>query len=128
MGKKPHPETCPRCPHRFSDVGCPFYLTGREGLQEEKPTLAGPPDVRIITGCIFHEGHLMRWISHMVSAANRPAAVLQGWRNDMVDKFDDFARRATVAEVIKTLKPEPDSIAAMKLGDGNNATEKKRLS
>lgn len=116
--RKPHPETCPRCPNRFSDVGCPFYLTGKEGLVEEKPSLGGPPETRILTGCIWHEGHLMRWISHMVAASNRPAAVLQEWRNDMLDKFADFGTRATTAEVIKALGRIPNGISPVQFPKG----------
>ena len=115
MAKKPHPQTCPRCPNRFSDVGCPFYLTGEEGLLEEKPVLGGPPEVRVIKGCIWHEGHLMRWISHMVAAANKPAAVLQGWRNDAMDKFDKFSERMTLAAVLEAIGPIPEGVRAIQL-------------
>jgi len=114
--KKPHPQTCPRCPHRYSDVGCPFYLTGDEGLVETKPGLAGGmPDTRIVKGCIWHEGHLMRWIGHMVQAANKPAAVLQGWRNDMVEKFDQFGRKVTFAAIMDSLGPIPEGVRAIEL-------------
>jgi hypothetical protein len=82
---------------------------------EEKPTLSGPPDVKLITGCIWHEGHLMRWICHMVGAANKPSAVLQGWRNDMVEKFDQFGRRVTFAAIMDSLGPIQEGVRAIQI-------------
>lgn len=125
--KTPHPKTCPRCPHKYSVDGCPFYLTGEEGLTEERQVLNGPTELRLITGCIWHEGHLMRWICQMVMAANKPAAVLQGWRNDMVKEFGKLANRVTYTEIAKTLMPaEPKDITALTL-ESNDAIDKKRL-
>lgn len=101
--REPHPETCPRCPNRYSEVGCPFWLTGKEGLQEERPVLAGPPDVRIITGCVWDEGHMLRWISHVVAASNRGAASIESFREDVTEALNKFADKVTAAAVIESI-------------------------
>jgi hypothetical protein len=60
----------------------------------------------------------MRWISHMISAANRPAAVLQGWRNDMTDQLSQFGTRANTAEIVKAFGQIPNGIKSVPLPEG----------
>lgn len=57
----------------------------------------------------------MRWIAHGIAAMARPAETLQGWRNDMVEKFEAMGKRATVASIMQALGPIPEGVRAIQL-------------
>lgn len=76
----PHPQTCERCPHRFSPNGCPSWIGADVGLIEEND--AG--EVRVVTGCYFQV--MPRLMIHVIRAANRPAAAMNSLRNEIVGR------------------------------------------
>lgn len=79
MGKKANPNTCEFCPNKYAK-GCPHWIKADSGFME---TNAATGEIRPVTGCFFQV--IPRLMAHVVAEARRPAAVLQGLRNDMVD-------------------------------------------
>lgn len=74
--KTPHPQTCERCPHRFSEVGCPCWVGPEAGLLE---TNIATGEERMVTGCFY--AVLPRLLIHVIRASNRPAAAMESLRN-----------------------------------------------
>ncbi len=87
FGKRvtPHPETCPRCPNRYSKTGCPFWL--EEPVTEDNIATG---ESRVITGCMIP--HIPRWIRASIVSGNRSAAALESTRNAM-DKTLEAVRK-----------------------------------
>lgn len=94
--RKPHPHTCERCPNRFSDHGCPFYMTGEEGITEQD-TVNGVVVTRQMKGCIFTEGHLFRWLAHSVVSNAKSQAAVESTRNEMVKGMTLIGQQMTDA-------------------------------
>ncbi len=82
---KPHPETCEKCPHRFSERGCPCWV---KGVVE---TNIQTGEVRSSEGCFYQM--FPKWIVHVLQASNRPAAALESLRNEMVQRQDAALER-----------------------------------
>lgn len=81
FGKRstPHPETCERCPHRYSEQGCPAWIGAQDAFME---TNVQTGDIRAVVGCFYHV--IPKLMVHVVQAANRTSSVAQEWRNDLV--------------------------------------------
>lgn len=80
--KKRHPKTCAKCPHAHSNAGCPFWIEPENGFME---TNIQTGDERLVQGCFFQV--MPKLMAHVVRAANRPAAALENWRNEMSNGF-----------------------------------------
>lgn len=88
MFKKPtaHPETCDRCPNRFSERGCPCWV---KGVVETNPVTG---EVRATEGCFYQL--MPQWIVHVIQAANRPAAQLCQIRDQvLVPAMEELHRK-----------------------------------
>lgn len=90
---KRHPLTCGPCPHKFNEDGCPFWLRAELGVVETKPD----GETRVFSGCQFYDGLLVRWLSHVIAAANRPAAAVESMRNEVAEGFEKMAGAFGVA-------------------------------
>lgn len=88
--KSPHPETCERCPNRYSERGCPCWLRADHGLVE---TNIATGEERITTGCMWD--HLPRWFANVIMASNRPAAAVESCRNEIARGFERVAIAAS---------------------------------
>lgn len=95
-----HPQTCERCPHRYSERGCPAWLSADNGFVEENPRTG---ETRVLTGCFYQVWP--RIMSYVVMAANRPAAVLQEWRNEMAQ---GLGRLSTAIEMATRIEDKRD--------------------
>lgn len=79
-----HPETCPRCPNRYSKVGCPCWVSKSAGLLKMSP--AG--ETAFIEGCYYE---IMPWMMvEVIKASNRPAAAVESTRNEIVRGFQQL--------------------------------------
>lgn len=87
IGKKPHPQTCERCPHRYSKTGCPCWITPEHGFLEENVQTG---ETRIVQGCFYSV--IPKLMSHVVAAANRPAAAMESFRNETIRGFGMVAQ------------------------------------
>lgn len=85
--KKPHPETCERCPHRYSERGCPAWVRPELGFTETND-LTG--EVRVLTGCFYEV--ILKVMVHIVRAANRPSVLLQELRTETGQAFSALAQ------------------------------------
>lgn len=88
--RKPHPETCERCPNRYSDRGCPFWIRPEDGVVEEQ--LNNPGTSRITTGCLFGDGHFTRWLIQIIAASNRPAAAVEMCKTEIAVGLEKVAK------------------------------------
>lgn len=79
----PHPETCERCPNRYSKRGCPCWIGPEAGIFE---TNIETKEERLVTGCFYQV--VVRLMSHVVRASNRPAAAVESFRNELVERLD----------------------------------------
>lgn len=95
--RKPHPETCKRCPNRYSKVGCPCWITEKHGFLE---TNVQTGEQRVVTGCFYEV--IPKLMMHVVQASNRPAAAVESTRNELVRGLDEIGRR--VADLPKQLQ------------------------
>lgn len=86
--RRPHPETCERCPHRYRKAGCPCWITEKHGFLE---THIQTGEQRIVTGCFYEV--MPKLMMHVVQAANRPAAAVESTRNEIVRGFDAIDER-----------------------------------
>jgi hypothetical protein len=87
MSRKPHPETCERCPHRYSKAGCPCWITEKNGFLE---TNIQTGEERIVTGCFYEV--MPKLMMHVVQAANRPAAAVESTRNEIAQGFQEIGK------------------------------------
>ena len=67
---------CKHCPH---PDGCPAWIGPEHGFME---TNVQTGDDRLVTGCFYQV--IPKLMIHVVKAANRPAAAMQSFRNDVV--------------------------------------------
>lgn len=81
--KKPHPETCERCPHRYSSTGCPCWIGPQAGFVETNVVTG---EERFITGCFFQV--IPRLMVEVIKASNRPAAAVESTRNEIARGFE----------------------------------------
>jgi hypothetical protein len=88
--RKPHPETCERCPNRYSERGCPFWIKPEHGVVEEQ--INNPGTSRVTTGCLFGDGHFTRWLIQIVAASNRPAAAVEMCKTEIALGLQRVAR------------------------------------
>lgn len=94
--KKPHPETCERCPNRYSEAGCPCWVTPQAGFVEKN--VQG--EERFITGCYYQV--MPRLMTYVLEAANRPAAAMEEVRNN-IEKYQEQESQNT-SRVVNALK------------------------
>ena len=92
--RKPHPETCERCPNRYEKRGCPCWITEKHGFME---TNIETKEERLVTGCFYEV--MPKLMIHVIAAANRPAAAFESLRNEMLLGFQG------VAEVLRVGGP-----------------------
>lgn len=85
MFKKPevNPETCPKCPHRFSERGCPRWMKVTEtdettGVTREKHD------------CFYEI--MARWMTQMAKLAACDAKATCDIRNEVVKRQDALAQ------------------------------------
>lgn len=90
MRKKRHPKTCAKCPHAFRAEGCPLWIDAENGFME---TNVQTGETRILEGCFPQV--FPKIMAHVVRAANRPAAALESWRNEMVNGFAQIGQTMT---------------------------------
>jgi len=100
MKRKPHPETCERCPNRYSEHGCPAWVRAEQGIIEEDPNVPG--SARVTTGCMWP--HLPRWLAHGIAAGNRSAAAIESNRNAMDKTLKGF--RSSVLAAIEAFRKD----------------------
>lgn len=104
FNKKPHPETCERCPHRFSETGCPAWIGPENGFMERQDATGAE---RLVTGCFYPI--VIRLMQHVIQAANRPAAAMNSWRNEMVEGIGKVARALQRGAGVPALEHKPDA-------------------
>lgn len=77
MFKKPvpHPQTCERCPNRYSERGCPCWMAVTE-------TNEVTGEVRARQGCFYQI--VLEWMATLATAGNRHAAATTSMRNELV--------------------------------------------
>ncbi len=82
MARKPHPETCERCPNRYSKTGCPCWIRQTAGFIESNIVTK---EERFITGCFYEV--MPKLFCHVIAASNRPAAAVEDMRNRMDERM-----------------------------------------
>lgn len=112
--KQPNPHTCERCPHRYSEIGCPCWITAERGIVE---TDGQGGEQRVTTGCMWE--HIPRWFAKGIACSNRPAAAIESLRNEMVDVLNAF--REDVARVNRVM------IGLQMKADGNILPDTERV-
>lgn len=78
FGKKVNPQTCERCPHRHDAAGCPCWISEQAGFLE---TNSATGEARFVTGCFYQV--IPRLMCEVIAASNRPAAAIEGTRNEI---------------------------------------------
>jgi hypothetical protein len=91
MLRKPNPKTCEKCLHRYRKEGCPHWIEPENGFIE---TNIRTGEERVVQGCFFQV--IPKLMAHVVSAANRPAAAMESFRNEMVKRIDQQAGNVTM--------------------------------
>lgn len=110
-----NPQTCERCPNRFSEIGCPCWINVTE-------TDEGTGAIRSRSGCFYQI--VAEWMTHLTKGMNRTAAGMHSARNALVMKHAEMAGAVlSLAEHVGvpnggTLMPEKVSEAKM-LPDGS---------
>lgn len=95
--RKPNPNTCEFCPHRFDgSPGCPVWVKPENGFLETNQS----GEVRTVQGCFYQV--IPKLMVHVVQASNRPAAVLQEMRNETAHAMGQIAQ--AVQEMLPRLQ------------------------
>lgn len=106
-----NPQTCPKCPHRHSKLGCPAWVGAENTIME---TNLQTGDIRAVVGCFYQV--LPKLMVHVIQASNRPAAVLQEMRNDMTQGLGQIAQ--AVQQMMPRLQEEAHLQLEHKDGEG----------
>lgn len=111
FNKEPNPNTCEFCPHRYGK-GCPAWV--KPGSLMETNTVT--QEVRPVQGCFYQV--IPSLMTHVIAAANRPAAVIQEMRNDMVGGMVTIAKIIESSPALSAPKPVGPLLEQKK--DGEN--------
>lgn len=100
---KPHPETCEKCPNRYSSQGCPCWIGERAGFMK---TNVQTGEEAFVTGCFYQ---VIPWLMvEVIKASNRPAAAAESTRNEIVAGFHKVA--AAIVSSTPQLVPPPQTL------------------
>jgi hypothetical protein len=106
MAKKTaNPETCEKCPHRYDAAGCPCWIGPQAGFME---TNVVTKEERFVTGCFYQV--IPKLMVEVIKASNRPAAAVEGIRNEMVRGMTMIAQGLPVLRA-RHDEPRHDAIA-----------------
>lgn len=106
-----NPQTCERCPHRHDPAGCPCWISEQAGFVETNPASG---EERFITGCFYQV--IPRLMCAVIAASNRPAAAIEGTRNEISHGLALIAQSMAQPRAVPAVaaEPEPERIAHVK--------------